>query len=188
MLILVTSLQNCLANFCNLFSVNLENFSTKGNLKYRIFSLVLLGSVSLGFFMIFVFKYLLTDLWINLGGYSFFFCKITFSFLRSKWKTSHLLFKRKIWSIKDSMKRNHEKLKLNKELDNFRNTINRTEWYLLIQAIQKKVKYRNIQIAKTREIKLSNWTHNKVLPFSPDDVIINLSSYRISHEEANILK
>ena len=54
------------------------------------------------------------------------------------------------------MKRNHEKLKLNKELDNFRNTINRTEWYLLIQAIQKKVKYRNIQIAKTREIKLSN--------------------------------
>ena len=86
------------------------------------------------------------------------------------------------------MKRNHEKLKLNKELDNFRNTINRIEWYLLIQAIQKQVKYRNIQIAKTREIKLSNWTHKKVLPFSPDDVINNLSSYKISREEANILK
>ena len=85
-----------------------------------------------------------------------FFCKITFSFSRSKWKASHVLFKRKIWSIKDLMKRNHEKLKLNEELDNFRNTIDRIEWYLLIQAIQKQVKYRNIQIAKTREIKLSN--------------------------------
>ena len=31
-------------------------------------------------------------------------------------------------------------------------------------------------------------THNKVLPFTPDDVITNLSSYKISHEEANILK
>ena len=143
MLILVTSLQKCLANFCNLFSVNLKNFSTKGNLKYRIFTLVLLGSNSLGLLMIFVFKYLLTDLWINLGGYSFFFVK-SFSFSRSKWKPSHVLFKQKICSIKDLMKRNHEKLKFNKKLDNFRNTINRIEWYLLIQIIQKNVKYRNI--------------------------------------------
>ena len=30
-------LQNCLVNFCNLFSVNLENFPMKGNLKQWIF-------------------------------------------------------------------------------------------------------------------------------------------------------
>ena len=35
-LILVSSLQNCLVNFCNLFSVNLENFPMKGNLKYHL--------------------------------------------------------------------------------------------------------------------------------------------------------
>ena len=89
-------------------------------------------------------------------------------------------------------KRNHEKLKLDKELNNLkskiRNIINGIKWYLLIQAIQKTVKHRNIQIAKTYEKKLSNLTHNKVLPFTPDDVITNLSSYKISHEEANILK
>ena len=41
---------------------------------------------------------------------------------------------------------------------------------------------------KTHEKKLSNLTHNKVLSFTPDDVITNFSSYKISHEEANILK
>ena len=89
-------------------------------------------------------------------------------------------------------KRNHEKLKLDKELNNLKSeiriTINGIEWYLLIQAIQKNVKHRNIQIAEIHEKKLSNSTHNKVLPFTPDDVITNLSSYKISHEEANILK
>ena len=30
--------------------------------------------------------------------------------------------------------------------------------------------------------------YNKVLLFTPDDVITNLSSYKLSHEEANILK
>ena len=61
-LILVPSLQNYFVNFCNLFPVNLENFPMKGNLKYRIFSLDLFVSVSLGMFMIFLLKYLLTDL------------------------------------------------------------------------------------------------------------------------------
>ena len=52
-------------------------------------------------------------------------------------------------------KRNHEKIKLDKELNNLksetRNTINGIEWYLLIQVIQKNVEHRNIQIAKTHE-------------------------------------
>ena len=61
-LILVPSLQNYFVNFCNLFSVNLENFPMKDNLKYRIFSLDLFVSVSLGMFMIFLLNYLLTDL------------------------------------------------------------------------------------------------------------------------------
>ena len=100
---MVTSLQNCLDKFCNLFSVNLENFPLKGNLKYQIFSLVLLGSISLGLFTIFLFKYLLTDLSINLGGYLL-FCKMTFSFSRYKWKPSHVLFKRKVRSIKVLMR------------------------------------------------------------------------------------
>ena len=50
------------------------------------------------------------------------------------------------------------------------------------------VKHRNIQIAKRHENKLSNLTRNKILQFTPDDVITNLSLYKISHEEANILK
>ena len=83
-LILVPSLQNCSTNFCNFISVNLENLPMKNNLKYRIVSLVLLSSVSLGLFMMFLLKYLLTKLSINLGGYSLFFCKTTFSFSRSK--------------------------------------------------------------------------------------------------------
>ena len=66
----VPSLQNCLVNS---LSVNLENFPMKGNLKYQILSLALLGSVSIGLLMMFLFKYLLTDLSINLGGYLFFF-------------------------------------------------------------------------------------------------------------------
>ena len=41
---------------------------------------------------------------------------------------------------------------------------------------------------KTHEKKLSNLRHNKVLPFLPDDVITNHSSYKTPHEEANILK
>ena len=70
-----------------------------------------------------------------------------------------------------------------------RNTINGIEWYLLIRAIEKKnVKHSNIQIAKKHEVKSSNLIHNKDLPFTPDDVITNLFSYKISHEEVNILK
>ena len=79
--------------------------------------------------------------------------------------------------------RNYEKLKLDKEMNNLkskmRNTINGIEWQLLIQAIQKNVKHRNNQIAKTNEKKLSNLTRKKVLPFTPDDVITNLSLYKI---------
>ena len=89
---MVPSLQICLVNFCNSFSVNLENAPMKDNLKYWKFFLVLLGSVSLGLFMIYLLKYLLTDLLINLDGYCFFFS-------RSKWKPSHVLFKRKVWSM-----------------------------------------------------------------------------------------
>ena len=52
-------------------------------------------------------------------------------------------------------KTNHEKIKLDKELNNLksetRNTINGIEWYLLVQAIQKNVEHRNIQTAKTHE-------------------------------------
>ena len=77
-------------------------------------------------------------------------------------------------------KKNHEKLKLDTELKNLkseiRNTVNGIKSYLLIQALQKNVKYRNIQIAKTHGKKLSNLRHNKVLPFTPDDLIINPSS------------
>ena len=62
------------------------------------------------------------------------------------------------------------------------------KWYLLIQAIEKNIKHSNIQIAKKHEIKLSNLMHNKDLPSTPDDVITNLFTYNISHEEVNILK
>ena len=69
---LVPSLQNCFLNYCNLSLVTFENFPVKGNLKYQIFFLVLLDSVLLGILMIFLLKYFLTDLSINLGGYSLF--------------------------------------------------------------------------------------------------------------------
>ena len=89
-------------------------------------------------------------------------------------------------------KRNHEKRKLDKELNNLkseiRNTINGIEWYLLIEAIQKNVKQKIIQIEKTHKKKLSNLTHKKVLPCPPDDVATNLSLGKIFHEEANVLK
>ena len=65
-------IRNSLVNFFYLFSLNLENFPMKDNSKYRIFSLDLLVSISLGMFMIFLLKCDITDLSINLGGYSFF--------------------------------------------------------------------------------------------------------------------
>ena len=75
MLILVSFLQNYLISFCNSLSVNVKNFAMKDNLKYRLFSLNLLGSVFLGMFIIFLLMYLLPDLSTNLGWYSF-FCKM----------------------------------------------------------------------------------------------------------------
>ena len=66
----------------NLLSKNLENFSMKGNLKYHIFSIVLLDSASLALFIIILLKYYLTDLSVNSDGYSY-FCKIIFRFSRS---------------------------------------------------------------------------------------------------------
>ena len=78
---------------------------------------------------------------------------------------------------------------MGKELNNLKreiwNNINGIEWYLLIQAKKKNVKQK-FQSEKTHEKKLSNLTHNKVLPFPPDYVITNLSLYKISQEEANI--
>ena len=53
-------LQKFLVSFSNLSWVTLESFPMKGNSKYQIFCLVLLGSVSLGIFMILLLKYLLT--------------------------------------------------------------------------------------------------------------------------------
>ena len=53
---LVPSLQKFLGNFCNLFSVNVEMFPMKSNLNYRLLSLVLLGSFSVGMVMIFLTK------------------------------------------------------------------------------------------------------------------------------------
>ena len=68
-LLLMSSSKNFIVNVCNLLSVNLEVFLMSGNLKYWLLSLVLLGSFHL---MIFLLKYFLTDLSMNLGGYSLF--------------------------------------------------------------------------------------------------------------------
>ena len=78
------ALQNYSVNFCNLFSVNLETVLLKNNLKYFIFSLVLLGSVSLGMLKIFLREYLLTDFSNNLVGICF-----SVKYPRSKWKPLH---------------------------------------------------------------------------------------------------
>ena len=98
-LILVPSLQNFLEKFCNLFSANLKNFSMKSNLKYQIFSLVLLVSLSLGIFLIFLLNYFLTSSWVIIGWYSVFY-KLSSSFSRPKRKPSHVFLKRKVLSIK----------------------------------------------------------------------------------------
>ena len=80
---------------------------------------------------------------------------------------------------------------MDKELKNLKrkikNRINGMEYCLLIQAIQKSIKHGNIQIVKTHEKKLSNLTYNKVLPFTPDDIINNLFLYKFPHIETNIL-
>lgn len=69
-----------------------------------------------------------------------------------------------------------------------RNTHDGTYWYLLIQSIPKNVKQRNTDIAKTHEKNISKLTYKKVLAFTPDDVIGNLSSNKMFHKEANIIK
>ena len=89
-------------------------------------------------------------------------------------------------------KRIKENNKLKADIDTLskeiRNCISGVEWYLLYKAIQKNIKGKRNKIIKTHEDKLSNLSHNKVLPFTHDEVVRNLWSYSTTEEELDMLK
>ena len=61
-------------------------------------------------------------------------------------------------------------------------------FFILNKAIHKNCQDVANAIVKTHHKKLQNLTKNEVLPFTNNDVIANLSNYRLSDNEASLLK
>ena len=62
------------------------------------------------------------------------------------------------------------------------------EMYVLSKAIQRNLKKKEREWIQTHEKKLKNMTKNEILPFTASDTIHNLSSYRLTSEEEEVLK
>ena len=62
------------------------------------------------------------------------------------------------------------------------------EMYVLSKAIQRNLKKKEREWIQTHEKKLKNMTKNEILPFTASDTINNLSSYRLTSEEEEVLK
>ena len=62
------------------------------------------------------------------------------------------------------------------------------EMYVLSKAIQRNLKKKEREWIQTHQKKLKNMTKNEILPFTASDTIHNLSSYRLTSEEEEVLK
>ena len=88
--------------------------------------------------------------------------------------------------------RRKEHLKLTKDLDVTKGKpsliLASVDFFILNKAIYKNCQNVVNAIVKTHHIRLQNLTKNKVLPFRNNEVITNLSNYRLSDNEASLLK
>jgi len=88
-------------------------------------------------------------------------------------------------------KRRKEQNKLKQELQELtsvlREKLSRLDWYILWKFACHNVKEMERETVETHEKKMRNLTKNTTLPFLPDGVIRDLSSYLLSDEEAGLL-
>ncbi|XP_065651024.1 uncharacterized protein LOC136079229 [Hydra vulgaris] len=88
-------------------------------------------------------------------------------------------------------KRINEKKLLDKELENLKSRVRKNcstlQWNLLTTVIKSNIKKKELSIIKTHEKKLCSLTKSAVLPFKHQNIIQNLSSYTLQHDELDLL-
>ena len=77
---------------------------------------------------------------------------------------------------------------LEKKIQFIKSRCNGITWFLLYKSIQRNAKKEGSNILKTHQKKLRNLTRNTMLPFELDDVVTNLSKYRLNVGEIDLLK
>ena len=76
---------------------------------------------------------------------------------------------------------------LNLQVTKIENIVSSFDSYLLTRAIKKNVQRYVTDIVRTHEKKLQQLTKNTFVPFKPDEVIKNMSTYSLSEDEKDIL-
>ena len=89
-------------------------------------------------------------------------------------------------------KRTNEKFKIKQDLEEqskvIKKVVTSIEWAVIERSILKNVEKRRTTIVKTHQKKLKNLSKNFTLPFTSNEVITNLSNYKLSHMENDLLK
>ena len=92
---------------------------------------------------------------------------------------------------KEIHKCNKQKKKLDAELikkiQYIRSRCDGITWFVIHDSIQRNIKKAGMKIVETRRKKLYDLTRNKSLPFQAEDIVTNLSDYRMSTEEMDLL-
>ena len=61
-------------------------------------------------------------------------------------------------------------------------------WFVIYKLIQRNIRKEEKTIVETHRKKLCDLTRNRSLPFQTEDIMTNLSDYRLNTEEIDILK
>ena len=89
-------------------------------------------------------------------------------------------------------KRHDEKRRQERERDKLtgevRSKLTGLDWFILNNAISKNLDITVSSILKTHEKKLKRISVSKVLPFTCDEVVTNLSTCKLSEDELELLK
>ena len=89
-------------------------------------------------------------------------------------------------------KRRDERYRLEKHLQNIRTEIcsilSSIDKYIILHLIDQNVQKMVKVTIKTHEKKLKNLTKNLVLPLTPTETVLNLSSIKLTEEELGVLK
>ena len=103
---------------------------------------------------------------------------------------THYIRKRLLRSA--TLKRSKENKKLASDLGILENklkaTLNSLDWIILTRHLKKNVDKQMKKIILTHQKKRRNLTKNSALPFTHHETVTNLSSYRLSDNELDILK
>ena len=85
-----------------------------------------------------------------------------------------------------------ERYRLEKQLQNIRfeicSILSSIDKYIILHLIDQNVQKMVKVTIKTHEKKLKNLTKNSVLPFTPTETVLNLSSIKLTEEELGVLK